>query len=78
MDFFGFFIKPMPFFPYPGIRAFLIARLALPVVLALKLFFKLGFLIPNFMGAPYDELILFISKRCTDLQKWQVGTVKNL
>ena len=37
------------FFPYPGIKAFLTAHLAFPVVLAFIDFFILGVLIPNFI-----------------------------
>ena len=41
--------NPMPFFPYPGIIARLMARFALPVVLALRLFLSDGFRIPIFI-----------------------------
>ena len=40
---------PMPFFPYNGLIVLLTERLSLPVVLALKLFLRLGFLMPTFM-----------------------------
>lgn len=53
--FFGFFIHPTPFFPYPGMSAFLTARLTLPVVLEDMDFFKLGILIPNFIIIPFHK-----------------------
>ena len=50
--------NPIPFFPYPGIIARLIARLALPVVLALKLLFSDGFRIPIFI-IPQGYMLIF-------------------
>jgi len=57
--FFGLFIHPTPFLPYPGISAFLMLRFARPVVLARKERFSEGVLNPNFI-----TYHLFI--RCTD------------
>ena len=46
--FLGFVIQPIPFLPYPGTIAFLIARFNLPVVRADIDFFNEGALNPNF------------------------------
>ena len=48
---------PMPRLPYPGIMARLTARLARPVVLAERLFFHDGFLIPYFIILPPLKII---------------------
>ena len=46
--------------PYPGIRAFFTARLALPVVRALIERLREGFLTPNFIIQPHRDFFFFI------------------
>ncbi|BAF39657.1 hypothetical protein BAD_0876 [Bifidobacterium adolescentis ATCC 15703] len=52
--------QPMPFLPYPGISAFLTARVARPFVRADRLFFQLGFLIPYFISTPFPSYAVSI------------------
>ena len=47
--FLGLLTQPIPLLPYAGITAFFIALFARPVVRALRLRFRLGFLIPIFI-----------------------------
>nr|DAF68289.1 MAG TPA: hypothetical protein [Caudoviricetes sp.] len=64
VDFIGDLAKPIPFFPYPGMIAFLICRFALPVVLAFKLFLILGFLRPTFIFLLPHFFFYCIRKYC--------------
>ena len=62
-DLCGFLSIPVPFLPYPGIRALFMDLVILPLVLADIDFFKLGFRIPNFSVLCYRKIQYFMTER---------------
>ena len=64
---FGFFTHPIPFLPYNGMTLLFTARLALPVVRALRDRLIDGLRIPNFI---INHFLFLDSNFCHDLVKF--------